>query len=775
MTTISIQLFQFVPNSFVLSLAIDDIKDNILNSYLLGDQSAKDKDNKLNQQINQAATLSDVYQACEAIEDKRFQAKLMSFITNECFATLQENTSDNTLNTKTIDTNVGGWDNKRRGFVLSDPVTLAQSDTNALIQYRIGYIKFSHFQHASETDKTPVFILQVKNALQFKNQLSIDSFADILTNRPLFLPVRDRIKGFNAIVRSVDLKPLTYNLPKTRGSRQNTISYKDLFIKYKRMSEAEASVLIDSKEKVAIAKVTPYSDYAKHYVYLCRDLDIVASDSLLTLANTIGIDNLPALLADLVTLYGQGKSVLVNDMQNKPQLLSQAATALSHYFNLTDKIDSKHITLQTPRFAFRKDKKTKAGIESDHYHLQANLPKSAYGRLVVAYPNAEIGDADTKQKFLSFITGKSCKVRQANLDFEAFDYSSKLASSEPKKVITRLLKEHPDCRAVLVAWPNYSILQNNKLIEFELMRHGIAVQHVINQGKSKDALKISALIKGIQEKFPTIAVNSLREPVSIDPFDIVIGLDISRHGQEDIASLPICFDNQGNSTCIMSDEHVTPAKEKREVTEIVDAITASVSQHVKYLEQTQSAKAYPKMKILFLRDGVAYEDYDEIAQQLPEYIELTVLSIRKSLLAVASDEISAGEYNAIYTPLTASSFVFGVNARQGSDYKISQVHLVDIVRNPSELPIGQLANVILELVRNNRTTESQMASLPQPVAYADRMAGTIRQFIQDPKLQRYVADHYQDECNAAKGPKRFIYQQIKTFIETHPNGDAFAV
>lgn len=763
--TINVQLFQFTPTTQLLSESIDPIKSALIDASLFKENSITDS--QVIEGLQQACTLNDIVIASQAIEDSRLQAKWLSFVFNRIFEHLMSQ-----------QTNRATWNSNYRAFELSDKVVLAENTSNQILQLKLGYVKFSYFKTLDNGKKLPVFILQVKNKLAFSQPLPVDELVISLQGKNLYLPAFDQVKKSAVVVRYLHWRPIYEFLANSKKDRRNpnqkSIRYHELFVKYGRMTAEEAEKLTNAKSNFGIADVSFYQNQNLFYSYPAKDLVIVASDGLLTLRNDFKLDALPSKLVDMVNLYAEAKSVVIDDMANKTNLLEQASQALSQYFVLTAPVTCRQQIIKTPRFKFRKDEKTKQGIVNETYFYQDMLPKTAYGKLVLAYPASELDNPEAKQHFLSFFTGEGCKARKANLAFEVFDYSAVLAGKQPNLVVEKLLQDHPDCTGVLIGWTNWTTLINNKPIEFELIMRGIAVQHVVIEGKRKDAFKISSLIKGMQEKFPIESVANYRENIDLAPFDICMGLDISRHAGEDVASVPIAIDKYGMTHCCISESFVTEAKEKREISEIIEHINKVIDNyHLTHAKQNYEQQ--DKVNVLFLRDGIAYEDYPKITEALAARVNLTVVSLRKNLVAAASDELVSGDFSSIDGVLTEDLFVIGANARQGVDYKISQVHLAQIITKPSHISLGQIKNAVITLVGCNQTTESQMASLPMPIAYADRLAGDIRDFIQDRQLLGYVTKNYNEECNQYGGAKRFIYQTIQHFIKNRVNGEAFAI
>jgi hypothetical protein len=192
------------------------------------------------------------------------------------------------------------------------------------------------------------------------------------------------------------------------------------------------------------------------------------------------------------------------------------------------------------------------------------------------------------------------------------------------------------------------------------------------------------------------------------------------------------------------------------------------------LETTGHGKG-DTVNLLFLRDGIAFEEYHQIADQLPDNVTFTVISVRKNLLNTCSDNMPEGDFYSLYAKHDENRFVFGVNARQGENAKITRLHLAQVMRNPINLEMELLGRILIGLACQNKTTEVEIASLPFPIAYADRMAWTIRDMIQDSQLCSHVSKTYPQDVDNAGGASLFIYQEIKRFVGSRANGYSFAI
>jgi len=223
---------------------------------------------------------------------------------------------------------------------------------------------------------------------------------------------------------------------------------------------------------------------------------------------------------------------------------------------------------------------------------------------------------------------------------------------------------------------------------------------------------------------------------------------------------PLALQAAGNALLHLPKEFKRGIKERRSTEELIAALDAVSSGQ--------------PLKVLFLRDGYAYEDYNAVAMALP-HIELTVLSLRKNLLGTFADEMPQGALYALYADHDDNRFVFGVNARLGEAARINSVHMVEIVRNPGVYSKDTLASILIELSRQNRSSELEISSLPFPIAYADRSAWVVRDMMQDRQLRKYARTTYPDEVNTFGDEGDFIYSVIRKYIIERRNGYAFAV
>jgi hypothetical protein len=738
-TEIAIQLYQIAPNDAMLNADATETISGLMAGSLLSEHP------EILEPLKNAKTLTEAIQALSIIEDHNHRARLIT-------TTLNRFLDDAPIMNRSC------WDKENRGFRLSQETLLKDGSYRNIQQVMIAQLRFDRW-----ADGKPVFTVVVRNKLNFSKNINVADHIDFLIERKdLFLPVYDRAKNFNCILRGADKKEVFIYEQRTRKN-PNPARIGERFVKAGRMNQEEYDLLVQAQTKFPVCSCTPYSNYKKLYVYPARDIEIIASDSLLKLSNNNQGILFPAELEEAIDLYRFAKSDIRGKMDAKQDILDQLDNLIGQFFNRAPAIRAECNHLQTPRYVLKGRTKIKQAVKlGEAFYTQG---VSELGINALCYPRTD-STPEKESKFLSFFSPTS-KAGDFGFEYEFVPFSAKMAVQEPVKTAERIVNESGGCHAALVAWPSWTKLPNNKMLEFELMRRGVAVQHVVNQNFKLDAPKISALIKGMAEKFPIKEVPKCDAEGEIAPFHYVFGLDVSRHGDLDIASFPVVIDQNGRVSCTLSETPYTQDKEKRSINEILTVINT-------ILGDAQGSPENP-IHLLFLRDGIAFEDYKQVAELLPEHVTLTVISVRKNLLNTCSVDMPEGTFYSLYAQHDDSRFVFGVNARQGDNAKITRLHLAQVMLNPLNLDVKRLGDILIALACQNKTTEVEIASLPFPIAYADRMAWTIRDMLQDPQLCSHVRKTYPDEVDKAGGPSLFIYQEIKRFVSTRANGYSFAI
>lgn len=738
--TIEIQLYQFTPSEAVLKAEPSGVIDG-LNLDLLADEQS------LCSSIRSAKTMIEVFRAIREVPEMRFRNRLMTSAFNR-YVELS-NFSSNIL-----------WDMQTHSLQISEELTLKSGTYRDINTVMCVEFRFDHY----DASDLPVFNVIVKHRLYFSVPLRLITFSQFLSDRRnLYLPAYDKTKNFNCILRGVEFREVFHFEKKTRKNK-NPIRIGDRFIKAGRMTQSEYDALSTSNEKFPVAYCESYSDKNKRYSYPARDIDIAASDSLLKLENDNKSLDLPEELQEAVSLYRFAKTTIREVMAHRNDMLSLITDAINEIAVLSTPINAHCQNISKRRYKLKNRTKINQEVKREEsFYCDDEL---VFGSNALCYPSADNIDLEGKEeKFLSFFS-QGAKITNFGLTFKKIEYTVKSAISQPIPLAEHICKSVPECKAALIVWPNWPNLPNNKMIEFELLRRGVSVQNVINQNFKEDAPKIPALIKGMAEKFPTKTIRKADSDYSIAPFNFALGLDVSRHGKMDVASFPIVVDSEGRTSCELGDTPYTTDKEKRSESEIIKTIEKLIKRH---------GSGEESLNILFLRDGFAYEDYELVEKSLPDHVTLTVVSIRKNLMSVCADDIPTGDTYSIHSILDDNRFVFGLNARQGEDSQITRMHLAQAVLNPLNIEMDVLANILISLSCQNKTTETEIASLPFPIAYADRMAWTIRDMLQDKQLLKHVNDNYPEESDAEGGASLFLYSELKRFVETRENGYTFAI
>lgn len=730
---ILIQLFQISPSNSLLNKSVVGLIETLLKSKMI------DAETEQGVMIKGANTFGELLNAVQG------DSKVSTWVMNQFLAANQKEMN--------ID-----WNHHHRGIRISDEVVLKSSKYRGIKTSLIAQLRADKVING-----VPFFTVIVKNPLYFTDNLQLDDFSEFLSGLKgkLFLPAYDSKNKFNNVVRSVNSVEIYKFQPKSRKYKDHKPKrYGEMFMQSGRMDKAEYDELTESQDKFPICTATSYSNYSRFYTYPARDVEIIASDSLIKLKNNNASRQFPDELQDAIELYIYAKSLIREQMDARKELLDKMMVELNNWFSMSDPVKAECNYLMTPRYRLKNRKKIKDEVALGTAYYTDGV--SELGVNALCYPRSE-STPEQEEKFLKFF-GKTSKVRDIGFEFTLVPFSSKMAVQDPVATAERIVKES-NCNAALVVWRNIGYLPNNKPLEFELMRRGVAVQNVIDQGFKVNAPKISSLIKGMTEKFPINECHAGDSTESIKPFDFVLGLDVSRHGNLDIASFPIIINEHGQISCKLSDTPYTKDKEKRSEEEILSIITNLIN----------DSPSEKEINILFLRDGIAFEDYSLIASKLPDYVSLTVVSVRKNLLNTYADEMPEGDFYSLYADHDDKRFVFGVNARQGAEAKVTRMHLAEVIENPLKLDNRLLGRILISLACQNKTTEVEITSLPFPIAYADRMAWTMRDMLQDNSLARHVSDSYPEEVSEAGGATMFIYQTLKTFIETRANGYSFAI
>lgn len=732
MKVIQLRLFQVTPSRRFLALPAGDAVNGIIERDLVEDKAVRER-------LMAARTVKDLLKCFHA--GSKDDNRLMTAAFNHVL-------------TATDLAKAIGWDRAARGIRISEFAELAAGQHRSFRSARYATLKADHVG-----DGQVFFNVFVRNRGVFSKNLLIADMVDDLRQvggRDVYLPAVDIVKGSKCLITGFQQITLFHCRP--RQSER----WGDFFVQRGRLSQSEyarrtkaASDGRKSEADMVIAWCHHGTKDGKAYAYPAQDLELVASTGLHGFVEARRHKQLPRELEEAGDLCAEGFQKIRDHMEDKAAVFDDFDRALAEWFEPVKPRDALYYELSYERNhrVRRREKFSLKDVVPDKAERTA-----LNSRNVILYPTDGVSP-DSERVFLGFFTGPTCQARNLGFEFSKMNYSQQIAVEEPWTVAERVESEVGTGANVVMAWRRRSngSLANNKLVEFELMRRSMAVQHVVDEGQKGNANKVGHLLQGMKEKF---ALHPNKKSEIDSPFDFTLGLDVSRFGGLDVPAFPVIVDRLGTATIHMAEEFDRSSRERRGVDELVAMLMAIVGGH--------------KKKVLFLRDGYAFEDYDAVSAALPN-IELTVLSIRKNLLGAFSDAMPAGELYALYVDHNTNRFLFGVNARQGEGARINTLHMVEAVRNPGGYSKEQLGDVLIELSRQNRTSEFEIASLPFPIAYADRTAWTIRDMMQDRMLRKYVRERYTDKVNEFGDEGRFIYSIIRAYVLARSNGYAFAV
>jgi hypothetical protein len=732
MKTIQLNLFQVTPAQKLLALPAKDAISTVLHSGLIDDEAVLGR-------LLVARTVGELLECFNT--GSKDDNRRMTIALNYMLASQELS--------KSI-----GWDRPTRGIRISEFSELAVNKHRRFLSARYATLKADRV-----TNGQVFFNVLVRNRGVFSENLSVANMVEDLrrvSGREVYLPAFDALRGSKCVVTGFQQVTLFHCRP------GQTERWGEFFVKRGRLSQAEyerrteaAMAGRKAEAEMVIAWCRHGSKDSKTYAYPAQDLELVASEALHGFVDDRRHKQLPQELQEAGELCALGFKAIRNSMEDKAAVFGDLERALAEWFEPTRPRKARCYDLSYER-SHRIRRREKFSLK----HLVPDKAERAVlnSRNVILYPT-DGSTPDTERIFLGFFTGPTCQARSLGFEFAKLNYSQQIAVEQPWTIAERVEEDIGKGANVVMAWRRRSngSLTNNKLVEFELMRCGMAVQHVVDEGQKGNANKVGHLLQGMKEKF-ALHPNGKCDVES--PFDLTLGLDVSRFGGLDVPAFPVMVDRDGNAAVYMPEEFDRSAKERRGTNELVVMLTR--------LTASQSRK------ILFLRDGYAFEDFEAVAAALP-HVELTVLSIRKNLLGAFSKRMPMGDLYALYADHDAERFLFGVNARQGDEARINTMHMVEIVRNPSGYSKEQLGDVLIELSRQNRTSEFEIASLPFPIAYADRTAWTVRDMMQDRQLRKYVRERYTDQVNHFGDEGQFIYSVIRNYVQARPNGYAFAV
>ncbi len=728
MNEIQLNVFQVSPSDRLLYKSASPAVEAIFDSNLIEDDAQLDR-------LLSAKTVNDLLMCFNT--GSKDDNRRMTLALHHILSTLDEPIN---------------WSKSMRGIQISNVEELASGQSRGFMSARFATLSADQW-----VDGKIYFNVAVRNRGFFSENLPVTDVMDELLrvsgSRNVYLPALDLKRNTSCVITGFSTTPLYYRIE----GREET--WGAFFVRRGRISQAELDERMNAYHAGRKSEAEIVIAWCKHgrsnklYGYPAKDLVLIASTALHGYVDDRRSKGLSNVLEETADLCGAGFKAIRSGMEDKAGVFSDLEQTLSEWFITAPPRPAIHFELdyEQSRDIRRRGKYSLKALADSQEELG-----DINSHNVLLYP-IEATNEQTKKIFLGFFNGG--QAGKLGFSFSVLDYSQQIAVTHPWTIAERIEEAVGSNANAVMAWRRFSNgqLTNNKMVEFELMRRGIAVQHVVDEGQRGNANKVGHLLQGMSEKF---ALHPKRKCEVESPFDIAFGLDVSRYGGQDIPAFPVMVDISGNASLYMPETFERGLKERRSVPELIATI--------------QALTGGERKRVLFLRDGYAYEDMEAVAAELPN-VELTVLSIRKNLLGAFSEQMPTGEFYALYAEHDRNRFLFGVNAKLGDDAKINSVHMVEIVLNPSGYSKEELANVLIELSRQNRTSEFEVASLPFPIAYADRSAWVVRDMMQDRQLRKYVRERYTDEVNALGDEGLFIYSVIRNYVLTRPNGYAFAI
>jgi len=667
----------------------------------------------------------------------------------------------------------------RGGFRISEEEEAATSgDVTVLMG------QYAHISADERGDGSLVFNVVVKSYMRFEKPFTLDDVRLELPDgkdkghkqmmewrRSLFLPVHDHRTGLNLVAKAVYEANLSEK--KTWRKQLGETTFGEFLVSIGRLEKGNWEKrlgLLDKKGdhslmKMAMVRCEAYGS-AKRYSYRMNDLRVTASTALIGAVRD-NAEMMPEIMKHAATAVAAAKEVIDGRMANKGGNFGLVLKTIGELFDQAPQIEMRLSTFAPVKH----DKRTKGPLDPSLRRYSA--PRDT--RLLLLYPKSDHENWSVwKERFLRNWTSPGGYFAKHGIHFDVVEFDVDEAVRNPRALVDRLVREYGNGRlGVVVAWHRRgkAPLPPNAPLEFELMARGINVQHVVDErsGSQPDALKMPAIRAAISAKFSGCDPEGGQffEDI-LGPFDAAMSLDVSRNGGKSYPSPAIAYTRYGMVTSMQPTLDLN-FQEKRSAVEIA-AMIRDVAHQVMAKGQLASAN------ILLIRDGFANEDWKAILDLLPPEVVLTVVSVRKNLLATFSDEFEVDRTFSVDAVLSGRRGIFGVNAALKKGSTINTVHSADVIVDKVGTDMQGILDVLIMLARKNVTLESGICSLPMPQHYADRTAGAIKDFMEGGNsLRTYLRENRVDEINAAGGIEAYIYATIRRFVAETEHGWSWAV
>jgi hypothetical protein len=659
------------------------------------------------------------------------------------------------------------FDRKLSGIPLGSPEEIPGKDGQALLRQPIIRLSISHI----DLNEGVIVTAHYKNSFSYLQSLEVTEYFDFLAGRlrgKIRLPVVDKKYQRSLHMSGLQLRRLVMNI---QGGKKGD-SYAALFKKSGRMKETEAQTLIDAEKEFPVAMAVGYGGRAKVYSYPARDLILQPSSALVGILGRWQDDVIPTKLQEARDLYTGAMQNLRETADARLELFDEIKVAIGSAFELLPDLTAEVTVRKTTRINQKSRRPAKESVEAGEAIWEVRDGDGLkYGKTAVVYPIVE-RTPENAASILRYFNPKSSILAKEGHEL-VHVYASAKALARPETVkdaIDRICIEHPDMKGALVFWPSRKY--ENIYADFEFMMRGIPMQNAIDDGGGTTmAVRLGNLASSMERFSVERTTRFCKEGFQKAwPFDLTAAMDMSRFGGLSIPAYPYVTVD-GATGAFMPERLPSDSQEKRSPEEVISMLRG--------LHDLSGIKDRP-LNVLFLRDGLALEDFEEIKQATAGRVLLTVISVRKSSVMAASldPEALSGHYT-VYAESFQDDFFFAAEARlrerktskeEAKPLAMPRLHLASVIANPMDLSKRDLAECLMKLCFQNRATERGVSGLPHPLAYADRLAGDLRQKLTHRGLQKYLDQYYPDLVNAAGSSEKMIYQVYRTFVMTHANG-----
>jgi hypothetical protein len=654
------------------------------------------------------------------------------------------------------------YDRALGGIPLGEAQKIESASGQTLHIQPIVALRFSHIAPVLG----PVFTAHYRHAFFYEEDIRVDQhlryLASVLKGRRR-LPCLDTYRSQKALLKRVVEKPL-YHFPRRD---QTGMRYSEIFAKYKLLSDMEITQSCECDENFPIA-ATAYYGNAREYYHPARHLVLRPSTELAAVVLMRSEFEVPEPIAIAAQLFEEGMLEVRETNADRHGILDTVEAGLSPLLLPMSPLPAEIVVRKTPRHDI-KGSRHRDDIRAGRAYRESRADDNlVFGKTLVLQP-IEQENRNGVTRYMNPEKQSLFEKSGHKLAYE--DYSARIFSN-PKEIeggLDRLLKKHPDTKGILIFWPSKAY--RHQAFEMACMKRMIPVQHSVLKGGKGLSYKIGNLISGMDRFSLTPALRlrpGMREKEN--PFSHILGIDVSHVRWLSVPAYPV-LSSDGLTSALMPDgvgSFDSEASEKRPEDEIMAALELLI----------KNAKKGTKPSVLLLRDGWTREDYAWIQNELKGRLDLTVVGIRKGIVMGDFMDRSLMEdlvHYSVYAERQGNEFLFAAEARLEQNLPLPKLSLATVILNPLDLPKKGLADLLMDLCFEQRTTERAVGGLPHPLSYADRFAADLRSKLLDRIVATWLDHSFPDEVNEAKGHMNLIYRIVHNFVQHHPNGGLMAL